>query len=119
MEREYYETQNPAMKINQTGWLFKRVEGETSLRWRSDRSRFPNSLKISLTYLEARSQIRPQPVRKIWNHQRPSEVVGRALRKEQMLKVKHGGTIKDTDQVNDMIFESIKAKLSILEEINS
>jgi len=42
-----------------------------------------------------------------------------ALRKEQMLKVKHGGTIKDTDQVNDMIFESIKAKLSILEEINS
>ena len=30
-----------------------------------------------------------------------------ALRKEQMLKVTHGGTIKDSDQVNDMIFESI------------
>lgn len=42
-----------------------------------------------------------------------------ALRKEKMLKVTHGGTIKDSDQVNDMIFESIRAKLSILEEINS
>lgn len=42
-----------------------------------------------------------------------------AMRKEQMIKVKHGGTIKDSDQVNDMIFESIRAKLSILEEINS
>lgn len=42
-----------------------------------------------------------------------------ALRKEQMLKVTHGGTIKDSDQVNDLIFESIRAKLSILEEINS
>lgn len=36
-----------------------------------------------------------------------------------MLKVTHGGTIKDSDRVNDMIFESIRAKLSILEEINS
>lgn len=42
-----------------------------------------------------------------------------AMRKEKILKVTHGGTIKDSDQINDMIFESIRAKLSILEEINS
>lgn len=42
-----------------------------------------------------------------------------ALRKEKMLQVTNGGTMKDSDQVNDMIFESIRAKLSILEEINS
>lgn len=42
-----------------------------------------------------------------------------ALRKEKYLQVTNGGTMKDTDQVNDMIFESIRAKLSILEEINS
>lgn len=42
-----------------------------------------------------------------------------ALRKEQLLKYAQGGTMKDTDKVNDMIFESIRAKLSILEEINT
>lgn len=42
-----------------------------------------------------------------------------ALMKEAVLKAQSGGSLKETDQVNDMIFESIKAKLSILEEINT
>ena len=42
-----------------------------------------------------------------------------AKRKEQMLAVTKAATIEKNDQVNDMIFESIKAKLSILDEFNS
>ena len=42
-----------------------------------------------------------------------------AKRKEQILAVTKNGTIDQNDQVNDMIYESIKAKLSILDEFNS
>jgi hypothetical protein len=42
-----------------------------------------------------------------------------AKRKEEMITIAKAGTIEDRDQVNDMIFESIKAKLSILEDFNS
>lgn len=42
-----------------------------------------------------------------------------ARRKEKIITIAKSGTIEDRDKVNDMIFESIKAKLSILEEFNS
>ena len=42
-----------------------------------------------------------------------------AKRKEQILAVTKNSTIDQNDQVNDMIYESIKAKLSILDEFNS
>jgi hypothetical protein len=42
-----------------------------------------------------------------------------AHRKEKMITVAQSGTIQDRDKINDMIFESIKAKLNILEEFNS
>lgn len=42
-----------------------------------------------------------------------------AKRKEEMITVAKSGTIEDRDKINDMIFESIKAKLNILEEFNS
>jgi hypothetical protein len=42
-----------------------------------------------------------------------------AKRKEKMMSVANVGTMKDRDQINDMIFESIKAKLNVLEEFNT
>ena len=42
-----------------------------------------------------------------------------ARRKEEIITIAKSGTIEDRDKVNDMIFESIKAKLSILEDFNS
>jgi hypothetical protein len=42
-----------------------------------------------------------------------------AKRKEEMITFAKAGTIEDRDKINDMIFESIKAKLNILEEFNS
>lgn len=42
-----------------------------------------------------------------------------AKRKEEMITLAKAGTIEDRDKINDMIFESIKAKLSILEDFNS
>jgi hypothetical protein len=42
-----------------------------------------------------------------------------AKRKEEMITLAKAGTVQDRDQINDMIFESIKAKLNILEEFNS
>lgn len=42
-----------------------------------------------------------------------------AKRKEEMITIAKAGTIEDRDKINDMIFESIKAKLNILEEFNS
>lgn len=42
-----------------------------------------------------------------------------AKRKEEIITIAKSGTIEDRDQVNEMIFESIKAKLSILENFNS
>lgn len=42
-----------------------------------------------------------------------------ARRKEEMITLAKAGTIEDRDKINDMIFESIKAKLGILEDFNS
>lgn len=42
-----------------------------------------------------------------------------ARRKEEMITLAKAGTIEDRDKINDMIFESIKAKLNILEDFNS
>lgn len=42
-----------------------------------------------------------------------------AKRKEKMMSVANAGTMQDRDQINDMIFESIKAKLNVLEEFNT
>jgi hypothetical protein len=42
-----------------------------------------------------------------------------AKRKEKMMSVGNDGTMQDRDQINDMIFESIKAKLNVLEEFNT
>ena len=39
-----------------------------------------------------------------------------ALRKEELIKYK-GGTIKDENQVNDLLINAIEAKLAILNEI--
>ena len=41
------------------------------------------------------------------------------LMREKVMKAGDGGSIKDNDTINDMIFESIKAKLSVLEDINA
>lgn len=42
----------------------------------------------------------------------------RAYSKEKVLKQKqNGGTINDTIEVNDMLVESIKAKLAILDDL--
>ena len=51
--------------------------------------------------------------------EKTKQLEAEALRKEQMITIAKSGTIEDRDQVNDMIFESIKAKLSILEDFNS
>lgn len=42
-----------------------------------------------------------------------------ARRKEEMINVARMGTIEDRDKINDMIFESIQAKLNIIKEFNS
>lgn len=51
--------------------------------------------------------------------ERAQQLEENAKRKEQILSVTKKGSVEDNDQVNDMIFESIKAKLSILEEFNT
>ena len=51
--------------------------------------------------------------------ERTKQLEDDARRKEEMITIAKSGTIQDRDQVNDMIFESIKAKLSILEDFNS
>lgn len=42
-----------------------------------------------------------------------------AKRKEKIITVGKSGTIEDRDKVNNMIFESIKAKLSIIDQFHS
>lgn len=51
--------------------------------------------------------------------ERTKQLEEEAKRKEKIITIAQGGTMEDRDQINEMIFESIKAKLNILEEFNS